>query len=157
MAADLAHTLCAVPAARPVKVVPDCQPLVGVVVEVDVVIAYSLDCPVAVLRVTGLTVMELDVGVPFTVGTVAMAEPSPLATAPADIVPLTGTFVAAPLTLELRMLAGRVMFVEPDAAVVGVPVMVKVTTVLLVRVVDDTESPAGKFDTEKWELVIEEL
>jgi len=111
--------------------------------------------PVAVLRVTGLTVMLFVVGVPLTAG-VDTAEPSPLATALVLTVPVRVTAVVAPLTLPEGIVAGSVMAVAVELNVVGVPVTVMVTTVSLVRAAVPADRPAGSPLTAKLPAVIDD-
>ena len=73
-------------------------------------IAYWADCPVVVgVRVTAPTVMLLVVGVPLTAGVDTVA-PSPLATAPAEMLPETATAAVAPVTFACATVAGTVIF-----------------------------------------------
>ena len=106
-------------------------------------------CPVAVVSVAALTVMLVCVGVPDTVGTWLIAEPSPIATALAVIVPVTFTAAVAPCTLACATFEGRVIFTVLVLAVVGVPEMETVTTVPLVLTAAAAVSPAGNPDTAK--------
>jgi len=110
--------------------------------------AYSAVCPVAGSSVTAFTVMVFCVGVPFTKGIVTDA-PSPIATALAVMAPDTATAAVAPVTFAAAMVEGSVMFTAFALYVVGLPVMLKVTTVPLVLFVAVTLNPAGNPETLK--------
>jgi len=127
---------------------------VGRVVDGLVVMAYCADCPVVVGEsVTAPTVMLLDVGVPLTLGCVTVA-PSPIATALAVIVPDTATAAVALLTFACATVEGKLIVAVLVEAVVGVPEMVKVTTVPLVLFVAETLKPAGNPVTAKFAAVM---
>jgi len=120
------------------------------------VMAYSADCPVFlgdVETVTAFTVMVFCPGVPFTVGVVTVA-PSPFATALAVTMLFTVTAAPAPVTLAAATVAGTVNVGALEVAVVGVPVMLIVTAVLLVRDAVAALNPAGKPDTVKFAAVM---
>ena len=95
-------------------------------------------------------------GVGFTVGGPLTAAPSPLATAPAVIVPVGTIALVAPVTLAARMLDALVRVTALALYAVGVPVMGMVTTVPLVRCAAPAVSPAGRPLTVKLADVIDE-
>jgi len=113
--------------------------------------AYCTVCPVVV--VSAFTVMEFSVGVPFTVGAFT-ADPSPIATALAVIVPDTATAAVAPVTLPCATVEGAVMFGAVVEAVVGAPDILMVTVVAFVRDAVAAVNPAGNPDTVKFVDVI---
>ena len=90
--------------------------------------------------------MLVVVGVPLTVGALKTA-PSPLTTALAVTVPVGAIGEVAPVTLTAGMLVGNVIVLVDALNVSGIPVMLTVTTVLLVRIAVPTLSPGGKFET----------
>jgi len=63
--------------------------------------------------------------------------------------------LVAPVTLDAGILVGSVTFLELALYVVGVPVIVTVTTVLLVRVAVPADKPGGKLLMAKFDVVIE--
>ena len=128
-------------------------PDVGKVVDELVVIAYCASCPVTGVRVTAFTVIEVDKGVPLTVG-VDTAAPSPIATALAVTVPDTATAAVASVTFACAMVEGTVIAVVFALANLGAPLMVIVTTVLLVRVAASATIPLGNPEMAKLAAVI---
>ena len=70
----------------------------GMLVDALVVMAYWAVNPDEGVRVTALTLIPVWVGVPLTPGLETVA-PLPIATAPAETVPLTATAAVAPVTL----------------------------------------------------------
>ena len=126
--------------------------MVGIVV--DVLMAYStVWLPGLVGMVTAFTVMLFGVGVPLTVGAPLTAAPLPLATDPTVIVPVGVIALVAPVTFEAGILVGSVTVPVLPLYAVGVPEMVTVTIVLLVRVAVPAVSPAGRLDMAKLDAV----
>ena len=140
---------------KPVNVVPDCQPLVGVVPLVWLIAYSTVWLPGLVGMVTVFTVMLVWVGVPFTVGAPLTAAPSPLAIGPTGTVPVGVILAVAPTTLAWGMLVGRVALTELALYAVGVPVIGTVTSVALVRTAVPAVSPAGSPVTAKLAAVME--
>ena len=99
--------------------------------------------------VTAFTVMLVCVGVPFTVGAPLTAAPSPRATALAETIPVGVIAAVAPVTFACGIEAGSVTFTALALYVVGVPVIVTVTTVPLVLVAVAAVNPAGSPVTAK--------
>ena len=131
------------------KVSPVCQPLTGTVLVV--LRTYSTDCPLAGTG-TALIVMRLCVLLDSVgAGTVA---PSLLATALAVTVPVGVIALVAPVTLDAGILDGSVIVLVLALYVVGVPVIVTVTTVLFDRTAVPAVSPGGRLDTAKLDAVI---
>jgi len=95
--------------------------------------------------------MLVVVGEPLTAGVETVA-PVPLATVIEPIATVGTIAAVAPVTLAAGILEGTVGFAV--AAAVGVPVMLIVTTVPLVRVAVPAVKPAGKFDTVKFAAVM---
>ena len=82
------------------------------------------------------------------------AAPAPRATALAVTVPARGIWLVAPVTLAGGIFVDSVILVVLELAVVGVPVMGMVTTVLFVRTAVPAVSPGGKPDATKLAGVI---
>ena len=107
--------------------------------------------------VMAFTVMLFCVVLPLCVGAPLTAAPSPRATALATIVPVgVIALPVAPETFAAEMDAGSVNVVVVVLAAEGVPVMVTVTTVPLVRCAAPAVNPGGRFVTAKLAAVIDE-
>ena len=105
------------------------------------------------VRLTAPTENNVFDAAPLSAG-VDTEAPSPIATALADTVPDTGTAAVAPVTFACGMVGGMAMGAAFALAVVGVPEMAMVTTVLLVRVASAAVNPAGNPVTAKFAGVI---
>ena len=120
-----------------------CQPLVGSVV--DVLMAYcTVWLPGLFWIVTTFTVMLLVVGVPLTVGSQLTAAPMPRSTT-IVIEPMGVIACVAPDKSMTEMLLEKPRVKVP--AIVGVPVIGTVTSVLLARSAVQAVSPGGKPET----------
>ena len=131
------------------QVIPD----VGRVEEELVVIAYSALWPVPDVTVTAPTVIEVCVGVPLTAGVVTVA-PVPLATSLTVALPVTATAAVAPDIFAAGIKVAAVIVAMLVVWVVGVPLILTLTTVLLYLDIVPAVNPAGSPDTAKLDDVM---
>ena len=104
--------------------------------------------PGLVVIATVFTSIEVVVTV-LEVGAALTSAPVPFAIALAVTVPDGVTGLLAPVMFAAGIVVGRVMLVVVVLAVVGLPVIVIVTTVPLVRCAAAAVSPAGRPETVK--------
>ena len=103
---------------------------------------------------TAFTVMLFAVGEPLTVGAALMGRPSPFAIVIGAIATDRTIGAEAPVTLAAGIFVGNVSAAAVALAAVGVPVMLMVTTVPLVRCAVLADNPAGKPATVKLAAVM---